>query len=153
MATPNQLEIRRALAQRAGAYLREGYHCSESVVLAAGPHLVPDWHPTCARLSTGFAGGVGGSQNELCGAMAGGVMIIGALLGRVSLQDDALAQSLTKTFRRRFRESFGETECRWLRENVVLPQGGLGSCAVLVERTAVLLLDVLVEAGVPVHDG
>ncbi len=71
----------------------------------------------------------------------------------MSLQDDALAQSLTKTFRQRFRESFGETECRWLREHVVQPEGGLGSCAVLVERTTMLLLDVLVEAGMPVHDG
>ena len=152
MPTAEQLEIRRALAQRAGAYLREGYHCSESVVLAAGPRLVRDWHPTCARLSTGFAGGVGGSQHELCGAVAGGVMIIGALLGRVSLQDDALAQSLTKRFRERFREAFGETECSWLRENVVHLEGGLGSCAVLVERTTMLLLDVLAEAGVPVPD-
>jgi len=153
MATAEQLEIHRALAQRAGAYLRAGYHCSESVVLAAGPRLVQDWHPTCARLSTGFAGGVGGSQHELCGAMAGGVMIIGALLGRVTLQDDALAQSLTKRFRERFREVFGETECHWLRENVVHSGGGLGSCAVLVEQATMLLLDVLAEAGVPVHDG
>ena len=153
MTTSEQLEISWALAQRAGAYLREGYHCSESVVLAVGPHLVRDWSPTCTRISTGFAGGVGCSQHELCGAMAGGVMIIGALLGRASLQDDAMAQSLTKTFRRRFKESFGETECRWLRENAVHSEGGLGSCAVLVERTTMLLLDVLAEAGVPVHDG
>jgi len=153
MTTSEQLEIRQALARRAGAYLREGYHCSESVVLAVGPHLVPDWHPTCARLSTGFAGGVGGSQHELCGAIAGGVMIIGALLGRTSLQDDTLAQSLAKAFRERFSEVFGETECSWLRENAVHSEGGLGSCAVLVERTTVLLLDVLAEASVLVHDG
>jgi len=152
MTTSEQPEICRALARRASAYLQEGYHCSESVVLAVGPHLVRDWHPACVRLSTGFAGGVGGSQHELCGAMAGGVMIIGALLGRVSLQDDALAQSLTKLFRERFREAFGETECSWLRENVVHLEGGLGSCAVLVERTTMLLLDVLAEAGVPIHD-
>jgi len=152
MTVSEQLGIRRALARRASAYLREGYHCSEAVVLAVGPHLVRDWCPICARFSTGFAGGVGGSGHELCGAMAGGVMIIGALLGRVSLQDDAPAQSLTRTFRERFREAFGETECRWLRENAVHSEDGLGSCAVLVERTTMILLDVLAEAGVVVCD-
>ncbi len=152
MIVSEQLEMRRALARRARAYMQEGYHCSESVVLAAGPRLVRDWHPTCTRLSTGFAGGVGGSQRELCGALAGGVMIIGAILGRATLQDDAQAQSLTKTFRERFVEAFGETECSWLREKAVQPEDGLGSCAVLVERTTMILLRVLTGAGVQLHD-
>jgi len=65
MTVSEQLGIRRALARRASAYLREGYHCSEAVVLAVGPHLVRDWCPICARFSTGFAGGVGGSGSAL----------------------------------------------------------------------------------------
>ena len=148
MGSDSVVDTRRSLATQAADYLRAGYHCSEAVVLAIGPVVVPDWHPACIRLSTGFAGGVGGTRNELCGALAGGVMVIGAVFGRSELQDDALAQQLTAEFRQRFRESLGESQCRWLRENVVAPEGGLGSCAVVVERATLILLDVLAEAGV-----
>jgi C_GCAxxG_C_C family probable redox protein len=148
MTTSEQLEVHRTLARRAGMLLRTGYHCSESVVLGVGPYVVRDWTADCARLSTGFAGGVGGTQNELCGALAGGVMIIGALFGRSDLSDDALAQRLARTFRERYWAAFEGTECRWLRENVVLPVDGLGACDVMVEQTTMILLGLLEEAGV-----
>ncbi|MGC9347167.1 MAG: C-GCAxxG-C-C family protein [Anaerolineae bacterium] len=146
--TPEQLATRRALAERAAKLLHVGYHCSEAVVLAVGPHVVREWHPACARMATGFAGGVGGTHQELCGALAGGVMIIGALFGRNTLENDELAQRMTKRFRERFLETFDMTQCERLREEVVEPEGGLGSCAVLVQRTVMVLLNTLAEAGV-----
>lgn len=148
MSIPKQVEIDRALAERAGELLREGYHCSEAVVLAVGPRVVRDWHPACARMATGFAGGLGGTQQELCGALAGGVMVIGALFGRSTLEDDAVAQQLTQKFRARFLEAFGTTQCQRLRREIVEPEGGLGSCAVLVPRVTRILLQVLGDVGV-----
>jgi hypothetical protein len=43
-------------------------------------------------------------------------------------------------------EELGYTECRGLRENVVKRIGGLGTCGALVERAALILLDLLSEA-------
>lgn len=148
MTTSKQVELRRELADRAAELLREGYHCSEAVLLAVAPRVVRDWNPACARLSTGFAGGVGGSRQEVCGALSGGVMVIGALFGRSTLQDDALAQRLCKQFRERFLEAFDTTQCLRLREDVVAGENGLGSCAVLVQRTTMMLLQILADAGV-----
>lgn len=139
---------RAAIAARAGEYLQQGYHCSEAVVLAVAPTVVPDWHPACLRLANGFAGGLGGTQQEMCGALAGGIMVIGALFGRQELKDDALAQQLSARLREAFWASFGGSQCAWLRTNVVEPPGGLGSCSVLVPRATGVLLDVLAEAGV-----
>jgi C_GCAxxG_C_C family probable redox protein len=146
--TPEQVAIRRALAERASKLLQAGYHCSEAVVLAVGPYVVRDWHPACARMATGFAGGLGGSRLELCGALAGGVMIIGALFGRTTLENDDLAQRMAQRFRERFDETFDTTQCERLREDVVESEGGLGSCAVVVQRAVMLLLNTLAEAGV-----
>ncbi len=148
MTVSKQVELRRELADRAADLLREGYHCSEAVLLAVAPRVVRDWNPACARMSTGFAGGIGGSRQEVCGALAGGIMVIGALFGRSDLQDDALAQRLCKQFRDRFYEAFETTQCARLREDVVESEDGLGSCAVLVQRTTMMLLQVLADAGV-----
>jgi C_GCAxxG_C_C family probable redox protein len=153
MTVTSQLAIRRAIATKAAALLKEGYHCSEAVVLAVAPQVVRDWHPACARMATGFAGGLGGTQQEVCGALAGSVMVIGALFGRSTLEDDALAQRLTQRVRERFLETFGPSQCAALRAEVVQSEGGLGSCSVVVERATMVLLNVLVEAGVQLPAG
>ncbi len=75
--------------------------------------------------------------------------MIGALLGRATLQDDAVAQRLSKRFRERFQETFGMTQR--LRQEVVKHEGGLGSCAALVSRVTMLLLHVLRDEGVQVE--
>lgn len=153
MTTTTHLAARRAIATQAATLLKEGYHCSEAVVLAVGPQVVRDWHPACARMATGFAGGMGGTRQEVCGALAGSVMVIGALFGRTTLEDDALAQRLTARVHARFVETFGISQCAALRAEVVEPEGGLGSCAVVVERTTMALLNVLAEAGVQLNAG
>ncbi len=141
---------RLAISRRAGDLLRAGWHCSEAVLGAVGPEVIPDWTPAYLRLANGFAGGVGGSHEEICGAAAGGVMVIGALFGREELQDDLLAQRLTKEFRKRFLADLGETRCDPLRQNVVKVEGGLGSCDIVCERAAMVLLQLLSEEGVEV---
>jgi C_GCAxxG_C_C family probable redox protein len=137
-----------AIARQARDLLTNGYHCSEAVLLATAPYLVPDWHPPCARLATPFAGGTGGTQQELCGALSGGMMTIGALLGRMKADvNDDEAQHLAAEYRRRFREAFGDSQCETVRRTTVKGPGGLGSCSVLVERATALLLDLLAESG------
>lgn len=150
--TDGQLDVRRKLAARAAELLEQGYHCSEAVVKAVGPHVARDWQPVCARVATGFAGGVGDSEQEMCGALAGGILIIGALFGRTTLEDDTLCQRLAKQYRERFLATFGETQCARLQENVVKSEGGLGSCAMLVHRATMLLLGVLADAGVQLKE-
>jgi C_GCAxxG_C_C family probable redox protein len=151
MNPTKQATIDQQIAERAGDLLREGYHCSESVVLAVGPCVVCDWHPAYVHAATGFAGGVGCSEQELCGALAGGVIVVGAIFGRATLQDDAVAQRLSKQFRARFQETFGMIQCQRLRQEVVKSEGGLGSCAVLVSRVTLLLLEVLRDEGVQIE--
>ncbi len=115
------------------------------MLLAVGEHVLDNLEPRCARMATGLAGGVGDTQQEMCGALSGGVLVIGGLFGRESLnQDDLPALSLAKRYRKRFLAELGATQCARLREMVHAP-GGLGSCASLVERAASILLELLAE--------
>jgi C_GCAxxG_C_C family probable redox protein len=117
------------------------------MLLVVGEHVLEDPSSECARMATGFAGGLGDTQQEMCGALSGGVLVIGRLLGRTRLaESDQPALDLTARYRRRFLAEFGDTQCARLREKVVYAPGGPGSCAALVERAATILLALLVEA-------
>ena len=139
-------------AQRVGLqakqYQDQGYHCSEAIILAVAPVMVPNWHHDCIRLATCFGGGVAGSRLEICGALSGSIMVIGAIFGRSKLQDDTHANYLAAQFRRMFEEKYTDTQCGHLREHIVYTEGGLGSCSVLTQQTAEMLVDFLLENGV-----
>ena len=108
--------------------------------------MLDELEPQCVRMATCFGGGVGSTHQEMCGALSGSMLVIGGLHGREnSDQDDELALSLARCYRGRFLAAFGDTQCERLRERV-RAQGGLGSCAVLVERAATVLLELLAEA-------
>jgi C_GCAxxG_C_C family probable redox protein len=115
-------------------------------LLAVGEHVLDDLKPQAMRMATGVSGGLGNTRQELCGALSGGVLLIGALYGRVTAaEDDQRAIDIATGYRDRFLEKFGHTQCAQLRENVVDPPGGLGSCGALVEQAARILLDLLTE--------
>jgi C_GCAxxG_C_C family probable redox protein len=116
------------------------------MLLAVGEHVLGQVDGQCACMATGFAGGVGNTEQEMCGALSGGVMVISGLLGRRSpAQSDEPAFDLTAQYRQRFLEAFGYTQCERLRDEVVYAPGGPESCAALVERTATILLTLLDE--------
>ena len=116
-------------------------------MLAVGEQTLADWDPKYVQLGTGLAGGVAGTRQEMCGALSGGVLVIGGLMGREGAsEDDWPALDLATRYRERFQAEFGVTQCARLREVVHAP-GGLGSCALLVERAATILLEMLGKAG------
>jgi C_GCAxxG_C_C family probable redox protein len=113
------------------------------MLLAVGEHLLGYLEPQCATMATGFAGGVGDTRQEMCGALSGGTLVIGMLFGRSDVAtDDKLAIDLTARYRERFLAELGDTQCARLHE-MVHASGGMGSCAVLVERAAMILMHVL----------
>jgi C_GCAxxG_C_C family probable redox protein len=96
-------------------------------------------------MTLGLGGGVGGSHEELCGALSGGVLMIGALYGRTSVdEDDDECYRRVCLYRDRFLEHFGTTRCFDLRESGFGSEG-LWPCAALVEQATRILWQVLSE--------
>lgn len=90
-----------------------------------------------------FAGGVGGSRAELCGALTGGMMVIGGMYGRVdSPTPDQHCQDLAARFRADFLQEFGWLKCNELREHWI-GNAGQESCKILIENAAGVLIDLL----------
>jgi C_GCAxxG_C_C family probable redox protein len=127
-------------------YMENGYHCSEAILLALGEHYLHAVDPLALRLSTPFAGGVGGTHLETCGALTGGILLIGALYGRANVQtNDERCLALAAAFRERFQLEFGWTICQALKGNWV-GKAGQPDCKTLTERAAGLLIEMLEAA-------
>lgn len=131
------------LAIIAGDLLEKDYHCSEAVFLALGRHYLGEVCDLSIKMVTPFAGGVGCTHNDLCGALTGGLLLIGALHGRSDAHmNDDFCQQLAAQFRERFYQHFEYLNCEDLRKNWRESQG-LKSCRKIVEDAAVILIDLL----------
>jgi C_GCAxxG_C_C family probable redox protein len=124
---------------------QDGFGCSEAVVYAMSEHLWGAVDETLLKASTPLRGGFAGTKTQLCGALSGGGLIIGALYGRTAGdQDSTRVFELTERFQTRFTAKFGWTGCGDLRAN---GYGGSGiPCAELVEQAVLILLDILEPA-------
>ena len=114
-------------------------------MLAVGGHLLGEAAPPI-RLATPFGGGIGSSHQEVCGAIAGGVLVIGALYGRDradQLEEKEHAAALAARYRQGFLSALGDTLCQPLRDRHHGSDGS-GTCAPVVESAAALLLTILV---------
>ena len=117
-------------------------------MLAVGEQLWGEVDDRTRRMTSGLAGGVGCSNEELCGALSGGALLIGAQYGRTSPEEDdeACNQRICR-YRERFVQEFGTSRCFDIRAS------GYGSegqwpCSVLVERATRILWDVIFD-----HEG
>lgn len=93
------------VSQRAADLMAGGHFgCSEAVVLAFQDALGPDWLPPAAvALSSNFRGGQGGA-GCICGALAGGQMVLGSIYGYHGDADGRQDPEAVKAARERSRE-------------------------------------------------
>ena len=91
-----------------------GYNCAESVLRGVCHAQGVDLSDTCLRIATPFGGGIGRSE-DLCGALAGGVMAIGACLGRACADDDKRrSYDAANRLFQGFVQRFGSAKCAML---------------------------------------
>lgn len=112
-------------------------------MLAVGEHYLGQLSEREIRMTSGFAGGIGESFLNNCGAFSAGVMIIGGLYGcSENEEDDEICQNLSSRYQEKFQEAFETLNCGKLREERY-GSGGAEPCSVLVERAAQVLMDVI----------
>jgi len=131
------------LSEQAGSMLDEGYHCSEAVLWVGMQLFQPKISPEMLRLATPFAGGIGGTNENICGALTGAIMVIGALYGRQDgTSDDAICQQFAAQFHCLFKEEFGYTCCKDIKE-CWRGNPGQENCNILVCKICQLLFRML----------
>jgi len=92
-----------------------GYNCAQSVLYAFGPDLALE-RETALKIATGLGAGMG-RRGEVCGALTGGILVLGLKYGRGGQQDrSATEQTYQKTLdlMARFEQRHGSCFCRVL---------------------------------------
>lgn len=94
-------------------YHKQGWNCAQAVAGACAD-LAGRTPEELMPLAGGFGGGFGGSHEEACGAVSGGVLVLSLCFPHASGADQAAKTNLyriTKEYRRRFLEAFGHSRC------------------------------------------
>lgn len=129
----------------AGNNFKSGYNCCEAIVETFRKEAGVNIDDNAFRLCSGFGGGIGHAR-DLCGAMAGCVMVISTLAGAIS-RAKPLAEiyPLTLEFHERFAKEFGSCACGDLMPYEFNTREHLKNCLKLVNKVAQLLAVYLEE--------
>lgn len=99
-------------AEKARENFFNGYNCSQAVFVAFADLVGLD-ELTAKRVSMGFGGGMG-RLREVCGAVSGAAMVLGALYGGDDASDRASAYAKIQQFAAAFKEKNNTIICREL---------------------------------------
>jgi len=121
----------------------EKFNCAESVLRGVCHSQGIELSDQGKMMATPFGGGVGRSE-DICGALTGGVMGIGIVMGRKSAEEDRLrsydaAGKLYKLFHGRF----GSTCCKVLNKSDFKSPDHRVRCGVFVSECTRLALEVI----------
>ncbi len=134
-------------AEAAGNNFKKSINCAETIVKTFD-ELCDLGVGKAVRLASGFGGGMG-HAGDLCGALAGAVMVLGAFKGRPNPPegDRKDIYPLSKEFHGIFVASNQATDCDDLRKFEFGTREQNVNCLKLVVGTAELLGQFLVDKG------
>lgn len=133
---------RQTAALKAADHFGNGYHCAEAVATAVLETLEQDPAEAAAH-GTAFGGGVGRTFGELCGALSGGLIVIGHLYGRRHPAEDwDYPAALGAELRQCFIQKFGTSHCGALRERFG-DENQMSECRKVVHTVTDTLLKIL----------
>jgi len=99
------------MKEKAINYYKQGYSCSESVIMAAIEEEMCD--KSLLSVATAFSGGM--SSGCLCGAVAGAQMVLGSNFGKEnSCKNPESARAKAKEFIDEFKQNHKATCCKVL---------------------------------------
>ncbi len=143
--------------EKASHYFRNGYNCSQSVLVAFAPGLGIS-EDVSLKVACAFGGGMG-RQQRTCGAVTGALMALGLQYGKGLRDEESKKQNtytLARAFCREFEQRHGSLNCRQLllnldmnnpEENRKISELGLSEtrCRVFVENAVEILETLLLE--------
>jgi len=118
-------------------------NCAESVLRGACFAQDVPLADIAKKMATPFGGGIGRAE-DLCGALSGGVLAIGACIGRLDPDEDKQrCYEAARELHRRFLETFGATSCRALNKSDFKSPEHRVRCGRLVDGSTRLTIEIL----------
>lgn len=133
--------LARSMSEEARVFFRSGFNCAEAVIAAAKRTFPKEIPPALLRSATSLGGGVGGSGN-FCGAINAGALVIGALKGRTSPEEDPEAKRLTGIYMARLSEETPYFNCSDIRDAFPTEEAADRNCERLIGLCARLAVEI-----------
>ncbi len=97
--------------RRVGELLEQKFHCSQ-ILMKAGMEYLEIEDPALLRAMNGLAGGLGGCGRN-CGALTGGVCMLGLFAGRGAPEEEENPElmQMVSEYLAWFEETFGSPDC------------------------------------------
>ena len=110
-----------SIPEQAAELFLEGYNCAQSVYIAFAPRMGIT-KKQAAKMASALGGGLC-RMRETCGAVSGGMMVLGAIMGYDSPDDLAkkILYARGQRVMKQFKEQFGTLNCL---ELLKLPKDG-----------------------------
>lgn len=126
-------------------FFTSGFCCSEAISKTIVEHFSNDPSGFQVKVASGFCGGIGKTLEDICGALAGGVIAVGYLYGRQE-QDKDLGDvcRIASEFRKQFINTFGSTNCSIILQRLG-EQDKFLKCRQLTAKATGILADILVQ--------
>jgi C_GCAxxG_C_C family probable redox protein len=99
--------------KKAAECFESGFSCSQAVLATFAEEFNLD-KKIALKISSAFCGGMGGTAN-VCGAVTGGLMVIGLKYGRTEADDVVTKEKtneISRLFMERFKENNGSLICK-----------------------------------------
>lgn len=126
-------------------YFNNGFCCSEAVSKTIIDRFSDNPEGFPVKAASGFCGGIGRSHEDICGALAGGVIAAGYLFGRMEQRKDLSEACLViNEFRKSFLAEFGSTSCAAILQSLG-EQENYMKCKQLTGRAAEILAEIIEE--------
>jgi len=98
--------------ERALSYLKEGYSCSQSILLTYGKRFGIS-RENAIKVASSFGGGIGG-MGDICGAVSGAFMAIGLKYGKTNIDEKGINEKSyekVREFVEKFKGINGAIKC------------------------------------------
>lgn len=119
------------------------FNCAESVLRGVCHAQGIELSDIAKKMATPFGGGIGRAE-DVCGALAGGVLAIGANIGRTMPEQDRLrSYNAAGELHKKFLERFGSTSCKVLNNSDFKSPEHRVRCGGFVEECARFAIDIL----------
>ena len=139
--------LKEQAAELASENYKQGINCAEAIVMAFD-RLCDLGIGQSVRLASCFGGGIG-QAGDICGALSGCVIVLGALAGRPNPPegDRAAMYAVVRGFYDKFAALNEGTSCDHLRKFDFGQREQRINCLKLVASSAALLAEYLLETG------
>lgn len=134
---------RKDVEKKTLSYHSSGYCCTEAIIKSITELYSDEPSNAIPKVGSGFCKGLGRTGEDICGTVVGGVIALGYLSGRMNREEElAPAIAHAATFRKRFLDKFGSTNCNELMDKLG-EQVQMDKCRKMTGEASGIIADML----------